>query len=280
MNQYLILFFFFVSIVPITQAQPPIQLDDFIEIKPASGTLPAIVQQNVNVREAPNKNGKKLGLLSGGETISAEFFLESEWAKIQFENKEAFVHTSALIKLLYSADISHSTENDFSSVFSMSGWHYSFLPGSYFITFQNNKFGSASYGPLNGSGYTSIESKLYKLKYSKRDIYFTTTHSSGNRTYYSPYLAIPDIKELIIIPLPSITEAQGNKISLSGDTLSIYGKSFDSCCSFESYELKIDLTQLNYVATQSSYNKDGSQGSTAPKSINLEIKRIQLIHNK
>ncbi|WP_152960574.1 SH3 domain-containing protein [Pseudoalteromonas porphyrae] len=71
-------------------------LDGLTEIQSASGYLPAIVQQNVNVRTSPNRSSNKLGLLAGGTTVQAEFSLDSDWAKVYFDNQNAYIYPSHL----------------------------------------------------------------------------------------------------------------------------------------------------------------------------------------
>ncbi|TMO28059.1 MULTISPECIES: SH3 domain-containing protein [Pseudoalteromonas] len=250
-----------------------------IEIKEASGFLPAIVQSNVNIRSKPSKEGKKLGLLQGGRSIRAEFLIDSDWARIQFNGDRAYVHQSALIKQLYKADIGYSMNSNNSTVFSMSGWHYSYLPGSYFLNYQSSLHGQASYGPINGSGYASIGSHLYKVDYAKRDIYLATGHESGNRTYYTPYLAIPTKTELQVFVLPTFTSSDSNSLLVDGDTLIYEGKSYSSCCDYESFKLRFNLEDLSYEGTQLYYDSD-SQMDTAPlekRTLSLVVKKIPLV---
>lgn len=256
--------------------------DVLIEINAAEGFLPAIVQSNVNVRSKPSKNAQKVGLLQGGQSIRAEFLIDSEWARIQWKEDIAYVHRSALIKQLYKADINYSMGSDNSSVFSMSGWHFSYLPGSYYLHYQSNLYGSASYGPIDGSGYASIESHLYKIDYSKRDIYLATGHDSGNRTYYTPYLAIPTETELQVFRLPTFTSNDSNSLTVEGDTLIYKGKSFSSCCDYEQFELSINLDTLSIEGTKLYYDRDSQieNPKLEKRKLNLKVKKIPLVKSR
>jgi hypothetical protein len=260
----------------VVYSEAPLRLNDFIKIESAAGILPAIVRQNANVRAQPSSDSLKLGLLEGGSTISAEFLLDSEWAKISYKSQDGYVHTSALIRQLYRADIEHSTADGMSGVFSMSGWHYPYLPGSYFINYHNNKYGHAAYGPLNGSGYDSIESNLYKLKYTKRNVYFTTAHSSGNRVYYSPYLIIPNEKELVVYELPAFTQVEENRIDLKGEKLFLTVRSYENCCVYVNYDIEVDLQSLEYLANGYRYDTDANNGVKEAVPVSVNIKRLPL----
>lgn len=249
-----------------------------IEIKEASGFLPAIVQSNVNIRSKPAQTGKKLGLLQGGKSIRAEFLTDSDWARIQFNGDEAYVHQSALIKQLYKADIGYSMNGNNSTVFSMSGWHYSYLPGSYFLNYQSNIYGQASYGPIAGNGFASIGSHLYKVDYAKRDIYLATGHDSGNRTYYTPYLAIPTETELQVFILPTFTSNDSNSLFLEDNNLIYEGKSFSSCCDYEQFELRLNLEDLSYEGAEFYYDSN-SQIDNPPlekRELSVIVKKIPL----
>lgn len=250
-----------------------------IEIKEASGFLPAIVQSNVNIRSKPSKDGKKLGLLHGGKSIRAEFLIDSDWARIQLNGDSAYVHQSALIKQLYKADIGYSIHSKNSTVFSMSGWHYSYLPGSYFLNYQSSLHGQASYGPINGSGYTSIGSHLYKIDYAKRDIYLATGHDSGNRTYYTPYLAIPTESELLVFVLPTFTSNDSNSLVIEDDTLIYEGKSFSSCCDYEKFKLRFNLNNLSYEGKEFYYDHDSQleNSQLENRELNLVVKKVPLV---
>lgn len=250
-----------------------------IEIKEASGFLPAIVQSNVNIRSKPSKDGNKLGLLQGGRSIRAEFLIDSDWARIQLNGDSAYVHQSALIKQLYKADIGYSMNSNNSTVFSMSGWHYSYLPGSYFLNYQSSLHGQASYGPINGSGYASIGSHLYKVDYAKRDIYLATEHESGNRTYYTLYLAIPTETELQVFVLPTFTSNDSNTLLVEGNTLIYEGKSFSSCCDYEQFKLKLNLEDLTYEGTEFYYDRDSQieDPQLEMRELNLVVKTVPLV---
>jgi hypothetical protein len=250
-----------------------------IEIKEASGSLPAIVQSNVNVRAIPSKDGKKLGLLEGGKSIRAEFLTDSDWARIQFKGINAYIHQSALIKQIYKADINYALNSTNSTVFSMSGWHYSYLPGSYFLNYQSSQYGHASFGPINGSGYTSIGSYLYKLDYEKRDMYIATGHASGNRTYYTPYLAIPTETELRVFILPTFSSNDSNSLSIKGNTLIYEGKSFSSCCDYETFKLTFNLDDLSYKGSESYYDRNSQAENPLLESreLKLVVKTISLV---
>ncbi|MBU2880467.1 SH3 domain-containing protein [Psychrosphaera sp. B3R10] len=255
--------------------------DALIEIKEASGFLPAIVQSNVNIRSKPSTDGKKLGLLQGGKSIRAEFLTDSDWARINFRgdgsyaSQDAYVHKSALIKQVYKADINYEMNSNNSTVFAMSGWHYSYLPGSYFLSYQSNKYGIATFGPIDGSGYAAIGSYLYKVDYDKRDVYLATGHDSGNRTYYTPYLAFPTEKELVVYQLPTFTSNDSNSLSIDGDTLIYEGKSYSSCCDYEKFELRFNLADLSYEGSEYYYDRD-SENENPP----LERGKLQLYLKK
>jgi len=253
-------------------------LDVLIEVKEASGFLPAIVQQNVNVRISPNKKSKKIGLIRGGVTIRAEFLLGSEWAKVSFNSEDAFIHKSALIKQQYKADMNYSIKNKESSVFSMSGWHYSHLPGSYFLNYQSNKYGQASFGPIGGSSYESIHTKLFKIKSSDSNAYLATTHVSGNRTYYTSYLAIPEKEQLIVVQLPTHTSTDEMNYNVKDNHVIFTGKAFSSCCEYRYFELMINLKDLTYSGNIYDYkiktNKELKR--SAPKPIELIVSKIKL----
>ncbi|MDA7551581.1 hypothetical protein N8760_07185 [Rhodobacteraceae bacterium] len=223
-----------------------IDYDSLIEIKGASGFLPAIVRSNVNIRSKPSIDGKKLGLMPGGNSIRAKFLVDSEWAQIEFNGAEAFIHQSALIKQLYKADINYSAEN--STVFSMSGWHDYLLTGNYFLNYQSSLHGQASFGPLkNNSPARNIANELYKLDYPKKDIYLATSHSQGNRTYTHLYLAIPRIHDLLVFRLPSFSQSPLNSLSLVGDIL-VY-KGGDWANPVEQFVLEFNLSDLTYEGT-------------------------------
>lgn len=253
--------------------------DSLIEIKEASGFLPAIVRLNANVRARPSTDANKLGLLQGGKSIRAEFLTDSNWARIQMNGRDAYVHQSSLIKHSYKADISYSMKSNNSTVFAMSGWHYSYLPGSYFLTYQSNLYGHASYGPIQGDGNASIGSFLYKVEYDKRDIYLATGHASGNRTYYTPYLAIPTKTALQIIVLPTFTSNDENSLVIDGDTLLYEGKSFSNCCDYENFELKLNLDDLSYKGSEFFYDLQDQSKTPALKhrELQLQVKRIPLV---
>jgi hypothetical protein len=252
-----------------------------IEIKEASGYLPAIVRSNVNIRSKPSKSASKLGLLHGGTAIRAEFLTNSDWAKVLVNGEDAYIHKSALIKHVYKADIKYHQDDSNSTVFSMSGWHYSQLPGSYFLTYHSNLFGHATFGPIRGDGYGSIKSHLYKLDYDKRDIYLATGHGSGTRSYYTPYLAIPKKSDLLVFVLPYFTSNESNKLSIKGDTLIYEGKSFYNCCEFEQFSLKFDLKNLSYSGETFHYKNRGSETDSALvkeiKVLNLTSKILPLV---
>ncbi|WP_157756405.1 MULTISPECIES: SH3 domain-containing protein [Pseudoalteromonas] len=253
-------------------------LDGLTEIQSASGYLPAIVQQNVNVRTSPNRSSNKLGLLAGGTTVQAEFSLDSDWAKVYFDNQNAYIHKSALIKQQYKADIHYSIKSNESAVFSMSGWHYPHLPGSYFLNYQSNKFGHASFGPLAGSGISEIDTKLFKIKHPDTNAYLITTHISGSRSYYTSYLAIVNKLKLTVFQLPTHTTTDQINYSIEDGRLAFTGKSFHSCCDYDALTANINLETLSYTATQQTYtlNDSGETKAPAPENIPLTINEIKL----
>ncbi|TMP42355.1 hypothetical protein CWB96_21500 [Pseudoalteromonas citrea] len=258
-----------------------ISTKSLIEIKSASGYLPAIVQINVNVRASPDRKAKKLGILEGGKSIRAEFLTGSEWARIEFKGFEAYVHQSALIAQSYKADINYSIKSNNSTVISMSGWHYSYLPGSYFLTYQSSLHGQASFGPISGSGLASIKSHFYKLHYVKRDVYLATSHESGNRTYYTPYLVIPTKKSLWVFQLPAFTKHDHNSLSVDGDTLIFKGQVYNSCCEYEQFDLAFNLSDFTYKYFKYAVNSSDSLDvdSAASRELELTFKNLPLRKN-
>ncbi|RJE77539.1 hypothetical protein BGP78_00615 [Pseudoalteromonas sp. MSK9-3] len=263
-----------------------ISTKSLIEIKSASGYLPAVVQINVNVRALPDKKAKKLGLLEGGKSIRAELLTGSEWARIEFKGFEAYVHQSALIVQSYKADINYSIKSNNSTVISMSGWHYSYLPGSYFLNYQSSLHGQASFGPISGSGLASIKSHFYKLRYVKRDIYLATSHESGNRTYYTAYLVIPTKKSLRVFQLPTFTKHDHNSLSIDGDILFFKGLAYNSCCEREQFDLTFNLSDFTYKYINYTVNSSDSVevnslevDSTESRELELYFKTLPLRRN-
>jgi len=255
----------------------------FIEIRDASGYLPAIIESNVNVRRRPNQKSEKIGLLKGGETIQAKFLLESDWAKIVFKSQEAYVHKSALIKQLYKADIaSYSYDDRESSVFSMAGWHGSYLPGSYFLTYQSNKFGYANFGPIEGSSYSGIDTKLFKIKSTETNAYLAISHRGGNRVIYLPYLAVVDDEQLTVFQLPSHNEGNPEGVFnyvLDEDYFVYSSYDYWNCCTYYRYEVKIDLRDLTFSGTRYLHDEDDIT-KTINEPIELIVNKIKLNKTK
>ena len=88
----------------------------------------------------------------------------------------------------------------------------------------------------------------------RRDVHLATGFDSGNRTYYTPYLAFPTEKELVVYQLPTFTPNDSNSLSIDGDTLIYKGKSFSSCCDYEKFELRFNLADLSYEGTEYYYD--------------------------